>query len=169
MILAELALEQPNSPEREAVDLWLVPGSSNHRRLFSFLWRRKNFKKETGSRMEWEVIHRVALQPHIIYILMIACFTSPQILLQNASRFIYILVNHSCFTPLAGKGGPAGVFLGLCWLPGLRGAGNARGLLRRCERQGARLMAWALPSHLTTGVAVALRKGRSPPASRSLL
>lgn len=87
------AAQQPWKKSR--VDLWLVPGSSNHRRLFSFLWRRKNFKKEKGSRMEWEVIHRVALQPHIICILMIACFTSPQILLQNASRFIYILVNHS--------------------------------------------------------------------------
>lgn len=91
--------------------------------------------------MEWEVIHRVALQPHIIYILMISCFTSPQIILQNASLFIYILVNHSCFKPLAGRA-HGRRFLSLCcavwsarsWgLPGPPQGGEAV-----CGRQGAR-------------------------------
>lgn len=125
-----------------------MSGSSNHRRLFSFLWRKKKFKKEKGSRMAWEVIRRVALQPHIIYILMMACFTSPQILLQNASLFIYVLVNHSCFTPLAGRRGTRCRFPGPLLASWSASSWGFPRPLGRWVRQGEapRLTAWTLPS-----------------------
>lgn len=111
---------------------------------FLFFEEKKKFQ-EKGSRMEWEVIHRVALQPHIIYILMISCFTSPQIILQNASLFIYILVNHSCFKPLAGRA-HGRRFLSCEELGPPRASAGVRGGVRAAGREARRQTARPFPA-----------------------
>jgi hypothetical protein len=54
--------------------------------------------------MTQDVIPQVCLQPCIIHVFVISCFTSSQIIPSSVSLYTYILINHSCFKPLKVKG-----------------------------------------------------------------